>query len=161
MRTRPHHRTRLIAVPAGTLLLCLALAGCTGQVSMFPNADPALRKTPAQFAADAAKRTYPDMDPLPGTDVARVQVGYQVDALDIANLSDQDWNDAEVWLNRRYVVTIPFVQAKSPRVKQLNFRMFYDSDGNSFPTNNNREQVEQVDLYVNGQLYSVPFRQSD
>src|SRR5687768_14560041 len=50
-RLRPICR---VTVPA--LIGLALLAGCAGRVSMLPNADKNLRKTPAQFAADAATR---------------------------------------------------------------------------------------------------------
>ena len=37
-------------------VLALGLGGCAGRTSLFPNSDTNLRKTSAEFAADAAKR---------------------------------------------------------------------------------------------------------
>lgn len=137
------------------------LAGCAGQVSMFPNSDPALRKKPAQFAADAAKRSYPADLPRGGESVGRAQVGYSLNVLEVSNLSDADWNDAEIWVNKRYVVSLPKVVAGAPRVTSINFQMLYDERGQHFPTNNTKTLVQSVELVKDGKVYDIPFKMAD
>src|SRR4051812_10691708 len=102
-------------------LLTLA-AGCAGRPSLVPNRDPALQKTSAQFAADAAKRfPYKSDVPQAGEAVARAQVRYAMKYLDVVNLSDQDWNNVEIWVNEKYVVFLPQMKAKD--FKSLPFEM--------------------------------------
>ena len=48
------------------------LVGCAGRPSLIPNSDPALRKTSAQFASDAAKR-HPFNAALPSGGTAKAK----------------------------------------------------------------------------------------
>src|SRR2546423_14025354 len=72
--------------------LIVLLAGCSGRPSLLPNSDPALNKTSAAFAADAAKR-QPFNTSLPSGGVAksRAQGGYGMDTVQGVNLSSEDW----------------------------------------------------------------------
>lgn len=136
------------------------MIGCAGRASVFPNPDPTLRKTSAQFAADAARRhPYPSQAPRGGEAAARSQVGYTMNRLEIVNLSDENWSDIEVWVNEKYVVSVP----KMPRnqLKRLNFQMLYDEKGNYFPINNMKTRVTKVEIYRDGKMYDVPLRLAD
>src|SRR3954471_21023395 len=90
----PHDPVRMAwsTAAAGLGLFCMAalisvLGGCQGTVSLFPNADPALRKTPAEFAADAAKRQPFKADaPRGGEAAGRAEVNYAGDVLQVSNL---------------------------------------------------------------------------
>ena len=44
-------------------------------------------------------------------------VDYGADTLQVVNLSDEDWDNVEIWLNRQYVVFIPACpeRAETPR----------------------------------------------
>ena len=150
------------AVATGALfviVLALLAGGCAGRVSLFPNTDKTLRKTPAQFAADAAKRSYPADLPRGGEAEGQAQVAYELDRVEMVNLSQQDWEDVELWINRDYVVYVPRIAAGTQRVKSLDFRMFYDAQGNSFPTT--KMIVKEIELVQGGKVYNLPFRQAD
>src|SRR5262245_58971313 len=99
-----------------SLLLIAGLAvGCAGRASVLPNPDPQLRKSSAQLAADAAKRSPYKVDaPRGGEAVARAQVGYWADRLEVANLSDTDWQHVEVWVYRKYVCHIQNMKSNGP-----------------------------------------------
>ena len=91
-------------------LLLTLLGGCEGRVSLFPNSDPELRKTPPEFAADAAKRfPYKASAPMAGEAAGRVSVDYRLDVLQLTNISDEDWSNVELWINKQYVVFLPKV----------------------------------------------------
>jgi hypothetical protein len=136
------------------------LAGCAGRPSILPNDDKQLRKTSAQFAADAAKRHPFKADaPKGGDAVARAEVGYTLNQIDIVNLSQDTWNDVEVWVNQSYVVFIPVMEPK--KLKTLNFQMMFDDQGNSFPTNNSKVLVKNVEIYRDGKMYNVPAKLGD
>ena len=144
---------------------CLAMvAGCAGRPSLIPNSDPALRKTSAQFASDAAKR-HPFNGSLPsgGAAQGRAQVGYGRDTVEIVNLGSEDWHNVELWVNRSHVVFIPRIRAGASRVTTINFQMLFDEKGRSFPTNNSVPQrmVRQLEVVRDGQVYTVPFTQAD
>jgi hypothetical protein len=47
------------------------------------------------------------------------------------------------------------------KLKQLPFQMIYNDKGNSFPTNNNKVLVKQVNLYMNGKMYDLRKQQAD
>src|SRR5438034_8008458 len=113
-------------------LLAVAV-GCGGRVSVMPSSDPALRRKPAEFAADAAHRCPYKADAPRGGEInGRAQAGYWVDHLDVANLSNTDWDNVEVWVNQAYVVHVPKIPGR--RTWTFNFEMLYDSAGHHFPT---------------------------
>lgn len=141
-------------------VLCGFLSGCSGQVALLPNSDPNLRKTPAEFSADAAKR-FPFRVDLPSSGEAKAgaQVDYTFDEIYVRNLSGTEWKDVELWVNRQYVVFLPVMQ---PEVsKTLNFRMLYNVDGQHFPLDNNNVRVERLEMIRDGKLYTVPLRLRD
>lgn len=141
-----------------------SLAGCAGRPSLIPNSDPSLRKTSAQFASDAARR-HPFNADLPSGGVAkgRAQVGYGRDTVEIINLGAEDWDNVEVWVNRRYVVFVPRIRAGSNRVKTLHFQMLFDEKGRYFPVDNRtpNRMVRQIEIVRDGMIYTVPFAQAD
>ena len=164
----PMTRAEWAAALAACGLLAAALAGaaggCAGRPSLLPNSDPTLRKTSAQFAADAARR-HPFNGELPagGTAAGRAQVGYGLDTVEVVNLSSEDWNNVEFWINRNYVVAVPHVAGGGKRVKTLNFQMFFDERGHSFPVDNHIQErmVRQLEMVRGGQLYSIPVTLAD
>ena len=140
------------------------LLGCEGRTSVFPNSDKNLRKTPAQWAADAAKRHpfNPDL-PSGGQAVGRAQVGYMLNKVEVWNGSDADWENVEIWANRQYVAAIPKVEAKGKRVKTIEFEMLYDDQGKHFPTDNKnvQKQIRQMEMVKDGKIYSIPLKLAD
>ena len=140
------------------------LAGCAGRPSLIPNSDPALRKTSAQFASDAAKR-QPFNASLPsgGTAKGRAQVGYGRDVIELVNLGTEDWQNVELWANRKYVVFVPRIRAGADRVTTINFQMMFDANGHSFPVDNSTPErmVRQLEIVRDGSIYTVPFAQAD
>jgi len=107
-----------------TVLSMAVLAGCKARPSLVPNSDPMLRKTNAEFAADAKKRHPYPADATKGPEaVARAQVGYDRNKIELANLSNEDWKDVDVWVNGAYVVHLPRVE--KGKLKTINFPMLY------------------------------------
>ena len=147
--------------PSILLLVAAAvLAGCSGRPSLIPNPDKSLRKTSAQFAADAAKRHPYNKDaPRGGEAVARAQVGYTLNQLDVVNLSQEPWNDVEVWVNQNYVVFLPVMEPN--KLKSLNFQMLFDDQGNSFPIDNKKVLINKVEVLHDGKMYDVPVKLGD
>ncbi len=142
------------------VIAAASLLGCAGRPSILPNADKNLHKTSAQFAADAAKRQpYKADAPRGGTIAGRAQVDYTFDFLDVANLSDADWDNVEIWVNKRYVVFVPkLVKGKLDR---LPFQMIFDDAGNSFPTKNSGVRVEAVEIYKDGKMFDLTTKLAD
>jgi hypothetical protein len=145
-------------------LLCMTLAavvGCEVRPSVVPVSDPVLKRSSAQFAADAAKR-HPFKADLPKGEgeVARAIPDYSLDRIDIANLSGRDLGETEIWINRTYVMSLP--NLKKGDSKRVNFRMFYDDQGNHFTTKNDIAKggqiIRQLEMVVDGKLYEVPVR---
>jgi hypothetical protein len=150
---------RRLAVVAWVLGAALVV-GCAGRPSIFPNSDPGLRKTSAEFAADAAKRSYPSTAPRGGDAQAQASVDHGLlNRIDVSNLSDATWNNVEVWVNEKYVVNIPTWPAK--RMEQITFQMLYDRDGKSFPVDNKQYRVHALEVFYDGKLYNVPRRLAD
>ena len=163
---RPEVTTALAA--AGLYVVCILVllqaAGCSGRPSLLPNSDPKLRKTSAQFSADAAKR-HPFNAALPsgGTANGRAQIGYGLDTVQVVNLSNEDWDNVELWINRKFVVFVPKIRARGQRATTLNFQMFYDDRGHYFPTDNQTpdRMVRQLEMVRGGQVYSIPVKLAD
>ncbi|HEX8342091.1 MAG TPA: hypothetical protein VF624_14390, partial [Tepidisphaeraceae bacterium] len=74
------------AVLASAALFAGLHTGCAGRAELIPNSDPALRKTAAEFAADAAKRhPYKADAPSGGQAKATAEIGYVLDRIDLLN----------------------------------------------------------------------------
>ncbi len=146
-----------------TLLPVVALtfvAGCTGRTSIIPNSDKALRKPSTAFAADAAKRHPYNADaPRAGDAIARAQVGYTLNQLEVVNLSDETWTDVEIWVNGTHVVFVPAMKPKN--LKTLQFQMLFDHRGRYFPVNNGKVRINRVEVLRDGQLYNIPLQLAD
>ena len=142
------------------IAVAAAVIGCSGRPTLIPNPDPNLRKASAQFAADAAVRhPYKAQAPRGGEAIARSQVGYSLDRVDLVNLSQEEWHDVELWVNEKYVISLPKVEPN--KLKIINFQMLYDAKGNYFPTNNAKVLVSKVELYKDGKMFDVPVRLGD
>jgi hypothetical protein len=146
------------------LVMLVLLGGCEGRVALFPNSDPALRKSPAEFAADAAKRFPYKADATRGGETAgRASIDYQLDLLQIANLSDEGWENIEVWINKKYVVFLPKVEKNAKEAKTLNFALLFDDQGHTFPTNNltKESQIQSVEILRDGKFYDLRLALAD
>src|SRR5262249_25550474 len=155
-RGRSMNRTLMFFWITATML------GCAGRAQLLPNSDPALRKTSAEFAADAAKRfPYKSDAPQGGTAKGRCQVGYSLNTLEIANQSDADWNNVEIWVNQAYVVFLPVLKAHADKVTTIPFQAIYNDKGKSFPTDNSKVLVDKVEVYYGGTMYNVPKQLAD
>ena len=142
------------------LAIAAVLVGCAGRPSILPNPDKNLRKSSAHFAADAAKRhPYKSDAPRGGEAIGRAAVGYTLNQLDVVNLSDEQWDDVEIWVNQKYVVHLPKMEPN--KLKTLNFQMLFDDKGNYFPINNRKVLVEKVEMLRDGKMYDIPVRLGD
>src|SRR5580700_7347167 len=94
----------VVSICGGFLAIAglLLLPGCMydGRPTLIPNADPALRKTSAELAADAAKRAYPMDAPRASDVIARAQYNLMEKQFEVANLSNADLQNAEFWVNQ-------------------------------------------------------------
>lgn len=72
---------------------------------------------------------------------------------DVANLSDSDWQNVEVWVNQKYVVDVPDFNKFSG--ERLNFELFYDQDGHHFETDRGANPVRSLQIYHDGKMYDV------
>ena len=136
------------------------LSGCADKPTILPPSDKSLRKTNAQFAADAAKRhPYKSEAPQGGLADARAEVDYGLNELSIVNLSKEPWSNVEVWVNKNYVVFLP---AMAPNdLKKINFTMLYDDKGNPFPTNSMKAMINKVEILRDGKMYDVKSKLGD
>ena len=152
---------RFLAFAVVAVMFALAGGGCNGRVAIMPNSDKALNHTPAQFAAEAAKRSYPTEMTDGGTADARAQVAYEVDQIQLLNLSPEDWTDLEIWVNRKYSLHLPRLEAGKKRVKTLTFLMLYDDQGNPFPSDNMKQKIDTLEMIRDGKKYSIPLVLAD
>jgi hypothetical protein len=133
--------------------LALGLLGCETQVVLVPNQDPSLRKPVKAFAADAAKRQYEADAPKVADTDFRGQYALILRRIDLANISERDWDNVEVWVNGKYVVYCPTFAKKSD--KSLAFRLFYDNQGHRFDTDSGKNPIQSLEVYRDGVMYSV------
>ena len=140
---------------AGLALTASAMVGCAGRPSIVPNNDPALRKTSAQFAADAVKRF-----PYPGaaTETANGQAEPELmrEVVQIVNFSKEDWTDLDFWINGAYVVHVPKIEAYAtdkPGTRTLDFQMFFNEKGQSFDTDKGKNPIKTVEMNRDGKMY--------
>lgn len=150
----------------GTVGICVAIlggllmGGCWDtSISLMPNPNPDLHKSSAEFAADAVKR-HPFNTHLEdgGEAQAQAEVGYALNRLELVNVSDETWNNVEVWINRKYVVFVPKI---TPKVLQrLPFAMFYDGHGHYFQQDN-KEMIQSVILVRGDKMFAVPLQLAD
>jgi len=153
-------RNTIFDVVLVAALATLLIAGCAGRPTLIPPSDKELRKTSTQFAADAARRhPYKAEAPRGGEAIARAQVGYTLDRIDVENLSDDAWNDVEIWVNQNYVCHLNSMPPK--KLVTINFQMLYDDKGNYFPTDNKKVLVNKVEMYRDGKMYEIPVRLGD
>jgi hypothetical protein len=141
--------------------LLALVAGCAdGRPTIMPNPDSALNKTSAQFAADAvARHPYKFDAPSGGEAIARAQVGYSMNRLEVINLSNDTWNNVEIWVNKKYVVFVPKMEPKV--LKRLPFEMLFDDKGNYFPTDNSKILINDVTMLRDGKMYTIPLQLAD
>jgi major membrane immunogen (membrane-anchored lipoprotein) len=137
------------------IVAALALTGCSsdGRPTLLPNADANLRKSSTEFAADAAKRSYETDAPKSNLTIARAQYNLMERQFDMANLTNWDWQNIEVWVNQKYVVSVPQFSKNSG--KALNFELFYDNTGHHFETNHGGNPVKSLQIYADGKMYDV------
>ncbi len=141
-----------------TVSLGMMAVGCSGKPPLIRNPDPALQKSGPEFSADAVKRfPYPASAQQAGRAVARAQVGYAFNRLEIVNLSDQPWTDVEVWVNRSYVVHVPKMEPGT--LKRLPFEILYNDAGQHFPKRG--VLIERVEIHQDGKIYEVPIQLAD
>jgi hypothetical protein len=146
-------------VVAGALLAGMVL-GCAGRTELIPNSDPALRRKPPEFAADAARRhPYKSDAPRGGEAAARAQIGISADRIEVVNLSDQEWDDVELWVNQDYVVFIPVM--KPGKLESVPYQALYNGYGQSLPTDNRKVPIKKIELYHDGKMYDVNHELAD
>jgi hypothetical protein len=149
---------RFVSIVSAVISIA-SITGCSGRPSLFPNPDPQLRKSSAEFAADSAKRFPYHADAPRSKMTSRAQVGYTANALEVVNLSGEDWHNVEIWVNRQYVVFVPYW--KDHELKRLHFQMIFDDKGHYFPIDNLKTRVEQVEAFIDGKMYDIPTKLAD
>ncbi|HSI36168.1 MAG: hypothetical protein ACAI43_22745 [Phycisphaerae bacterium] len=154
-------QTMTMRMSAGVLGLMMWVAGgCTDQPNMIPSPDADLRRTNAQFAADAAKRTYPGDAPRGGEAQAQAEVDHGfLNRIQVINLSAEDWDECELWVNQTYVVHLKKWAPK--QMKIVTFNMLFDNQAQTFPTNNAKVRVAKVELARGGKVYDIPLKLAD
>jgi hypothetical protein len=157
---REEYDMRLLTLPVAAVLTVGLLTGCVeGRSGIAPNRDRALRLNDKAFAADAKVRVYPATAPHAGIAPMRAEVDYSLKLINLVNLADAQWDNAELWVNGRYVCHLAHIE---PRLeKTLNFQILFDATGASFPTSYNIAQVHKVELFHDGSLYTVPLHLAD
>jgi hypothetical protein len=149
------------AAAVSILGVVLAGAGCTTRPPFFPNPDPSMHKTAAQFAADAAHRHYESDAPKAGFADGRVEVDYGIHELKIANSSSQDWDNVEIWLNQKYVVFVPRVPANAASAELIIFQNIYDQDGDYFPLDSSQTPINSIEMFKDGKMYTLNMQLAD
>jgi hypothetical protein len=149
-----------LLLPLIVVISCCVIGGCADKPTILPNGDKNLRKTNAQFAADAAKRhPYKSDAPRGGEAAARAEVDYTTHELSIVNLSKETWNNVEVWVNQNYVVFLPSMPPND--LKKISFGMMFDDKGTSLPAGNLKTLINKVEILRDGKMYDVKVKLGD
>ena len=149
---------RVVELSSVLSVVCLSLlVGCQGRGALIPPSDPDLKKTAAEFAADSAKRTYPSSAERGGDLQALASVDYGVfNRIEMMNLSGEEMDDLEVWINEKYAFHATKWPAKS--LKKINFATLYDRDGKPFPIDNQKMRISKIEVLKDGKLFNVPMK---
>ncbi|MGH7176156.1 MAG: hypothetical protein ACREJC_02140 [Tepidisphaeraceae bacterium] len=140
------------------LIAAAGLTGCSGRPQLLPNSDKSLQRSSAEFAADAAKRfPYKLQAPRGGEALARAEVAYWSDTIEISNLSDEDWTDVELWINQEYVVFLPTMP--NHQLRHMTFQMIFNDKGHYLPTKN--LFIKKMEIYRDGKMYDVKMQLAD
>ena len=142
-------------------VFCAVMSGCTTRPSFIRNADPDLRKSKAEFAADAAKRQYESTTPRGGAANGGAVIDYGIHQISLVNSSSQDWDNVEIWLNRQYVILIPKIPANAARAEIVAFDMIFNSKGTSFPTDSQTTPITSVEMYKDGKIFTLMTQLAD
>jgi len=140
----------------------IGIGGCVDRPTIFVNPDPSLRLSSSELRGDALDRFPYKEDAPKGREIkARAQVGYTFNRLEVVNFSESDWNDVEVWVNKKYVCHVPKMESR--KLKEIHFPMLFDSEGKPFPMNSNKgtELVRSVEVYRDGKMYQLPVEAVD
>lgn len=151
---------RLLTLSIATVLTAGLLTGCVeGRTQVAPNRDRSLRMNQKAFAADAKARAYPATAPQAGTAPMRAEVDYMLKVINLVNLGTTEWENAELWVNGQYVCRLPRIEPKLE--KTVNFQILFDAQGASFPTSLKIAQVQKLEVFYDGSLYTVPLHLAD
>lgn len=135
------------------MVLVGVVGGCTNQPGMLPNQDATLRKPVWVIRADAAQRAYPAEATRVRGLVARSQIGYMAKTVEVANLSTEDWENVEIWVNKEFVVFLPKIEKGTLRA--VPFDAMFNREGKHIPTDSRTFVVETVEVFMGGKLYDV------
>ncbi len=138
------------------LSLLIIIAGCMDRATIFNNPDPQLHKPISAFRSVALDRfPYKADAPREREIRARAQVGYHFNRLEVVNFTEGDWENVELWVNRKYVCLVPKMQSR--KLKEIHFPTLMDEKGNSFPMNSNKSEdiIRSVEVYRDGKMYQV------
>lgn len=138
----------------GLALATAVLAGCEARPGLLPNKDASLRRPTAVIRADGAQRIYPSEAPRLKGLAARSQIGYMAKTVEVANLSTDEWENVEVWVNGQYVVYLPRIERGV--LKSIPWDALYDREGKHLPKDSRTFVVNTVEVFMGGSLYDVP-----
>ena len=144
------------------VLALASLTGCADRPTIFDNPDPNLRLSSSELRGDALARfPYKQDAPKAREGGARAQVAYPLNRMEVVNFSEKDWEDVEVWVNKKYVCHVPKMQSR--QLKEIHFPMLFDEKGNSFPMNSNQGKmlVRSVEILRDGKMYQVKVEAAD
>lgn len=136
--------------------VAMLVVGCKNKPpTIYPSNDPMLNRPATQQASESAKLfPYPADLEVAGNVKGRAEIGYSWNQISLLNMSGQDWNDAELWVNRTHVVRLPLVRDRA--LKRIPFKAMFDEFGQHFPLDNNTTIITVLELKLDGKLYNVP-----
>lgn len=145
---------RLVLV-ACSLGLCSLMLGCVENAVLIPNSDSTLNKKAIDFATEAkASFPYPAELQKSRETMARAEVGYMWNVINLVNFSGSDWERVEIWLNGQYV--LPLAKLETSTNKRLPFKMFYNEQGTYFPLGGT--MIDKIEIKHDGVMYEVPMQ---
>lgn len=73
--------------------------------------------------------------------------------VDVANLSTEDWENIEVWVNKEFVVFLPKIEQGT--LRSIPFDAMFNRQGQHLPKDSRTFVVETVEVFMGGKLYDV------
>ena len=148
----------MVVVLLASLSLLAWSGGCaSGSNSLLPSKDKNLCKPKKELLAEAAQRSFPAEATSQGEAPMRAEIDYGLRVINIVNLSEQSWNNVQVWVNGEYACQVTALPVK--RQVGVNFEVLYNKQGQQAPLSG--VWVNKAQLVADGKVYDLKLHLAD
>ena len=82
----------------------------------------------------------------------RAEIGYMWNVVHLVNYSHETWNNCEVWVNKKYVVSLDKIEPN--KAIRIGFKVIYGENGQHMPEDG--ELIQTLELKKDGMMYDIP-----